>query len=68
VQPVLAIDTNAKNATIQMTTTLENGDTQLQFNYAENVKNQISGSARQCLIEQNYKDHVLIFPYLILSK
>ena len=37
VQPALAIDTTAKNATLQMTTTLENSDTQLQFNYAENI-------------------------------
>jgi PGF-pre-PGF domain-containing protein len=36
-QSALAIDTNAKNATLQMTTTLENGDTELQFNYAENI-------------------------------
>jgi chitosanase len=37
VQPGLAINTNAKNSSLQMTTTLENSDTQLQFNYAENI-------------------------------
>src|SRR5665647_2109628 len=36
-QPVLAIDTNAKNATLQMTTTLENSNTSLQWNYAKNI-------------------------------
>jgi chitosanase len=37
IQPGLALNTNVKNASLQMTTTLENSDTQLQFNYAENI-------------------------------
>jgi chitosanase len=37
VQSALAISTDAKNATLQITTVLENGDTQLQFNYAKNI-------------------------------
>ena len=32
-----SISTQTKNASLQMTTTLENSNTQLQFNYAENI-------------------------------
>jgi chitosanase len=36
ISPCLA-DNNAKNAMLQMTTTLENSETQLQWNFAENI-------------------------------
>jgi chitosanase len=35
--PSALAGSNAKNAMLQMTTTLENSETQLQFNYAENI-------------------------------
>ncbi len=69
VQPVLAIDSNAKNVTLQMTAILENSVSQLQFNYAENI-NDGRGITFGCIgfCTGTYDGNVLIKYYTTLNQ
>jgi chitosanase len=67
ISPCLA-ESNAKNAMLQMTTTLENSETQLQWNYAENI-NDGRGITFGCIgfCTGTYDGNILVKYYTTLN-
>ena len=67
ISPCLA-ESNAKNAMLQMTTTLENSGTQLQWNYAENI-NDGRGITFGCIgfCTGTYDGNILVKYYTTLN-